>query len=199
MGSADELEETVIAAAQAGDAGALEQVVLASQDLLLRIVRAHRSTSLAEEDLLQEAVLALIQRLGRYRPRGGRFSHWVSRMAVRVCLDRLRHERARTRPRAPDAGWMAYLVDRRQQPPVDAIAAADTVDYLLAALPPKDRLTLSLLDLEGHSTCEVAALTGWSTTMVKVRAFRARRRLRSLAEAVAQPGPGARKDGHDQL
>jgi RNA polymerase sigma-70 factor (ECF subfamily) len=41
---------------------------------------------------------------------------------------------------------------------------------------------LLLLDGEGWSVKEIAARIGWTTANVKVRAFRARRRLRRLLE-----------------
>ena len=53
----------------------------------------------------------------------------------------------------------------------------------MSQLPPKDRLVISLLDLEEKSVKEIGELTGWSHSLVKVRAFRARRKLRKLAEA----------------
>jgi RNA polymerase sigma-70 factor (ECF subfamily) len=57
------------------------------------------------------------------------------------------------------------------------------VGKLLSQLPPKDRLVITLLDLEEKSVKEISELTGWSPSLVKVRAFRARRKLRKLAKA----------------
>ena len=56
------------------------------------------------------------------------------------------------------------------------------VERALGALDPKDRFLLLLLDGEGWAVSEIAARLGWSATNVKVRAFRARRRLRRLLE-----------------
>jgi DNA-directed RNA polymerase specialized sigma24 family protein len=55
------------------------------------------------------------------------------------------------------------------------------VEALLSQLPPDDRCLLTLLALEERSLDEVAALTGRSRTVLKVRAFRARRRLQDAA------------------
>ncbi len=52
---------------------------------------------------------------------------------------------------------------------------------MLAQLPPRDRLVVSLLDVAEHTVAEVSEMTGWSRTLVRVRAFRARRRLRVVA------------------
>ena len=45
-------------------------------------------------------------------------------------------------------------------------------------LKPADRMVILLLDGEGWSTAEIAARMGWTRTNVKVRAHRARARLR---------------------
>jgi len=52
----------------------------------------------------------------------------------------------------------------------------------LAQLSPKERLVITLLELEERSVHEIADFTGWSTSNVKVRAFRARAALRKLME-----------------
>ena len=63
----------------------------------------------------------------------------------------------------------------------EVLGARVAIEALLSQLPPDDRLLLTLLSLEERSLEEVAALTGQSRTVLKVRAFRARRRLRDSA------------------
>lgn len=156
--------------------------------LVIRIVRAHLPRRMAEEDLAQEVFLKLFSRLAQYRPRDAiPFEHWVSRLAVRTCLDSLRAERRRPELRWSDLGdegvaWLQYVLLAKDAPPDASPAAArEVVENLLRQLPPKDRLVISLLDLEQRSVKEVSVITGWSATLVKVRAFRARRRLRKIA------------------
>ena len=85
--------------------------------------------------------------------------------------------------------WLGHLAGERATPAdSEADAARELVDRLLAELSPDDRLVLTLLDLEQRSTAEIAQLTGWSRTLVKVRAFRARRRLRVVAERLDRGG-----------
>jgi RNA polymerase sigma-70 factor (ECF subfamily) len=48
---------------------------------------------------------------------------------------------------------------------------------LLKALSPEDRLLIRMLEIEELSVDEVRQRTGWSATLIRVRAFRARRRL----------------------
>jgi RNA polymerase sigma-70 factor (ECF subfamily) len=56
------------------------------------------------------------------------------------------------------------------------------VAVALEQLPPRDRLVLTLLYLESRSVAEAAELAGWSESMVKVQAHRARQKLRALLE-----------------
>src|SRR5262249_13567749 len=67
--------------------------------------------------------------------------------------------------------------------------AAELLAALLARLRPRDRLVLTLLYWDGCSIEEASTLTGWSRTMVKVQAFRARQRLEKLLP------PGLRPEG----
>jgi len=150
------------------------------------MVRAHHLRSLADEDLIQEVFLTMLARLDRYRVQPGiPFRHWLSRVAVNVCLDRARSEQRRIGSliAAKSVGLMHWLCDGNAVEPDDAVASADAVETLLAELPTADRLVLTLIDLEGRSAQEVAAITGWSESLVRVRAFRARRRLRGIARS----------------
>ena len=64
--------------------------------------------------------------------------------------------------------------------------AAVLLHQLLAQLPPRDRLVLTLRYVEEHSVEAAAELTGWTRTMVKVQAWRARGKLRKLFEEAMQ-------------
>ena len=114
------------------------------------------------------------------------FPHWVSRIAVTTCIDHLRAQK-----RKPEFRW-ADLSDKEAEvldtvltndndvAPDDAMAAHELVGKLLAQLKPEDQLVIRLLDLEQKTIAEICELTGWNGSLVKVRAFRARRKLRKL-------------------
>lgn len=159
--------------------------------LVIRIVRSHLPRRTAEEDLAQDVFVKLFTRLDQYEARPGvSFEHWVSRLAVRTCLDALRAEKRRPELRWSDlseeeTAWLDYLV--AEVPTAPDVSASDTreaVEKLLAQLSPPDRLVINLLDLEQRPVKDIARITGWSVTLVKVRAFRARRKLRALAQAL---------------
>jgi len=159
--------------------------------LVIRIVRSHLPRRVAEEDLAQEIYVKLFTRLDQYQMRSGApFEHWVSRMAVRTCLDALRAIERRPELRWADlsedqVAWLEFmLADPTPPPDGSAASARELVERLLAQLPPDDRLVISLMDLQQQSVREISQATGWSQALVKVRAFRARRKLRKLAQAL---------------
>jgi len=179
---------TQLAAAARGEPEAARALVEHCHPLVMRIVRAHRPRTVPEEDLAQEVYLKMFGRLDRYEPRAGvPFEHWLSRLAVRTCLDALRAERRRPQASSfslePDAeAWLTALRGRAEPPAIEnALAARQLVETLLGRLAPEDRLVLVLLDLEERPVAEVSRLLGWNAGLVRVRAFRARRRLRSAA------------------
>jgi RNA polymerase sigma-70 factor (ECF subfamily) len=158
--------------------------------LVIRIVRSHLPRRTAEEDLAQEVFVKLFARLDQYEVRRGiPFEHWVSRLAVRTCLDALRAESRRPEVRWSDlreeqSAWLEFMISDESTPPdTESASARELVELLLSQLSPEDRLVIHLLDLEQRSVRDIAGLTGWSSTLVKVRAFRARRKLRKIAES----------------
>ena len=111
----------------------------------------------------------------------------MARLAINVCRDALRSERRRIRtvPVTPEARtWIESLLPDRQAPADETLGARQAVGALLDALPPPDRALLTWLHLEERSLEEVSTLTGWSRTRIKVRAFRARRRLQAAARVL---------------
>jgi RNA polymerase sigma-70 factor (ECF subfamily) len=138
---------------------------------------------------MQEVFLKLLQKLESYQPRVGvPFEHWVSRLTVRTCLDALRAEKARPEWRMADLNegeteWLDYMLQRQTETPHTPDREAKAIVIrLLAQLSPPDRLVLTLLDLEERSTQEIAQMTGWTRPMVKMRAMRARHKLRVIAQ-----------------
>ncbi len=150
--------------------------------LVIRIVRAHLPRRVAEEDLAQEIFLKMFTRLDQYQG-AVPFPHWVSRIAVTTCIDHLRAQKRRPELRWADLSENetdfldAALTNENDVSPDDAMEAKELVNKLLDQLKPEDRLVIQYLDLEQKSIAEISELTGWNPTLVKVRAFRARRKL----------------------
>lgn len=155
--------------------------------LVIRIVRSHLPRRVAEEDLAQEVFMKMFTRLDQYQGNVP-FSHWVSRIAVTTCIDHLRAQKRRPEFRWADLSENqaevldAVLTNENDVPANDAMAAHELVHQLLAGLKPDDQMVIRLLDLEQKTIAEIAELTGWNQSLIKVRAFRARRKLQKLFE-----------------
>lgn len=192
MPSAELDVPTCLDQVRAGDDDAARALVEHFYPKVIRIVRSHLPRRTLEEDLAQEVFLKMFVRLDQYEARDGKpFEHWLARLAVRTCLDALRSERRRPEWRFGDLplleggerDWLDYLsAPEPGDAPTDAFAARELVEKLLSLLSADDRLILTLLDLEQRSVAEICALTGWNASRVKVRAFRARRKLRQHLE-----------------
>jgi RNA polymerase sigma-70 factor (ECF subfamily) len=167
------------------DQAACRQLVEQLYPLVSRIVRSHLPRRVAEEDLAQDVFLKMFTRLEQYQGNVP-FPHWVSRIAVTTCIDQLRAQKRRPEFRWADLSENEaevldnVLTDERDVAPGKALAARELVEKLLGQLKPDDRLVLQLLDLEQKTIAEISGLTGWNQTLVKVRAFRARRKLQKL-------------------
>lgn len=174
-----------LALVREGDQRAARDLVEHLYPLVIRIVRSHLPRRVAEEDLAQEVFLKMFSRLAQYQG-AVPFTHWVSRIAVTTCIDHLRAQKRRPEFRWADLSESeadvldAVLTNEREVPANDALAATELVQKLLGQLKPDDQLVLRLLDLEQKTIAEIAALTGWNQSLIKVRAFRARRKLQKL-------------------
>jgi RNA polymerase sigma-70 factor (ECF subfamily) len=164
------------------DQTAARELVEHLHPLVIRIVRSHLPRRVSEEDLSQEIFLKMFTRIDQYQG-SVPFSHWVSRIAVTTCIDQLRAQKRRPELRWADLSESeadvldSVITNEKDVAPDDAACAKELVNKLLDQLKPEDRLVIQYLDLEQRSIAEISALTGWNQTLVKVRAFRARRKL----------------------
>ena len=153
--------------------------------LILKVVRSHLPQRMAEEDLVQTIFMKVFANLNQFAGQVP-VAHWVSRIAVNTCLNALKAEKARPELRWADLSEETQHVveslaaDEPDERAMHGGVARELLHKLLAGLNAADRLVVTLLHLEEKSVAEVRALTGWSAPVVKVRAFRARKKLQKL-------------------
>jgi RNA polymerase sigma-70 factor, ECF subfamily len=151
--------------------------------LVIKIVRAHLPRRTSEEDLAQAIFMKVFAKIEQFSGKVP-FEHWVSRVAVNTCLNQLQSEKVR-----PELRWADLSEDEErvlealsatgeELHPSQGLAARELTDRLLASLNPEDRLVISMIHLEERSVEEVRQMTGWSRSLIKVRAFRARQKLK---------------------
>ncbi len=131
------------------------------------------------EELVHDVFVQAYLSLGGFRG-AAPFLHWLRRIATRVGYAHWKLEsRARDRQAAAKAEFASAPQSLETATPSEA---GEYVYRVLAQLPPKERLVLNLLYFEDCSTLEIAERTGWSRSLVKVRAYRARQKLKRLLE-----------------
>jgi len=117
--------------------------------------------------------------------------HWVSRIAVNTCLNQIASEKARPELRHADLSEEEQAVvqnlaaSSEELAPDRQFASRQLVEHLLDLLKPAERLVIDLLYLQQRSVAEIRQLTGWSTSLIKVRAFRARRKMKDQLNKIS--------------
>ena len=183
----------LVAAARQHDESAAREIVGRLYPLVVRLVRSHRPRRTAEEDLCQMIFAKVFQKLSQFSGKVP-LEHWVSRIAVNTCINQIQAERARPEFREADLSDEEIAVinnlaaTSEELGPDRSFAARDLVEHLLAALKPAERLVIDLLYLQQRSVAEIQALTGWGASLVKVRAFRARQKMKQQFDRFTAEG-----------
>ncbi len=165
------------------DEAAARELVRRLHPLVAKLVRSHRPRRAAEEDLCQMIFIKIFQKLPQWSGKVP-LEHWVSRVAINTCLNQIQSEKVRPEFRYADLSEEeAAVVENLAATPADLapgmnLAARDLVEHLLVALKPRERLVIDLFYLQQLSVAEIQKRTGWSASLVKVRAFRARQKMR---------------------
>ena len=169
-----------------GDEDAAHALLHHFHPFVMRLVRSHMPRRTSEEDLTQMIFIKIFQNLDKYSGKVP-LKHWISRIAVNTCLNELRSEKRRPEWRLSDfdpetSAAIEQLVRTETDfaSPDDERVAKELLDRLLAQLPPEDRLLVTLLHLEERSVREIHLLTGWSRAAIRVRAFRARTKMKKM-------------------
>jgi RNA polymerase sigma-70 factor (ECF subfamily) len=167
------------------DESAARELVRSLYPLVAKLVRAHRPVRSAEEDLGQMIFIKILQKLSQFSGKVP-LEHWVSRIAINTCLNQIQAEKARPELREADLSEEQAAVVRNLATTADdlapdqSFASRQLVEHLMNALKPAERLVIDLLYLQQQSVEEIRRVTGWSGALVKVRAFRARQKMKQL-------------------
>ena len=183
---ADEgVSRELVAAVVRQDESAARELVRKLYPLVAKLVRAHRPVRSAEEDLCQMIFIKILQKLSQFSGTVP-LEHWVSRIAINTCINQIQAEKARPELREADLSEAQAAVLQNlaatadELAPDQSFASRQLVEHLMNALKPAERLVIDLLYLQQKSVAEVRHTTGWSGALVKVRAFRARQKMKQL-------------------
>jgi RNA polymerase sigma factor (sigma-70 family) len=185
VGMANDLDvAALVAAALRDDDEAARELVRHLYPYVAKLVRTHLPHRTSEEDLCQMIFIKMFQNLGQYSGTVP-LEHWLSRIAINTCLNQIASEKTRPELRRADLSEeQEAVVDNlaatsAELEPGQQLASRDLVSHLLDRLKPAERLVLDMMYLQQKSVEEIRKLTGWSAALVKVRAFRARQKLKA--------------------
>ena len=181
---ADRDSAELVQAALQHDDEAARELVRRLYPLVAKMVRSHRPRRTSEEDLCQMIFIKIFQKLSQFSGKVP-LEHWVSRIAVNTCLNQIESEKVRPEVRQTDlseeeqAVVENLAVSSEELAPDRQLASRQLVEHLLQQLKPVERLVIDLLYLQGRSVEEIHKITGMSVAAIKVRAFRARQKMKT--------------------
>ncbi len=180
-------DEELVGLVVSGEVNCFEELITRYQPRVFGMARKYFRNESDVEDVVQTIFTKTFQKLGSYRGTAP-FEHWFMRLSVNTCYDALR--RKRTRPEHTisdmlfdDESWqdrLGNIPDASDR--VGLEEARDLVHTVLGQISDRARIVLTLQELEGRTIKEITEITGWSESLVKVQAFRARKEMRAAVE-----------------
>ena len=180
-------DEEIVAAVLGGDIESFEELILRYQPRIFGMARKYFRNESDVEDLVQTIFTKTYKKLGSFK-KTAPFEHWFMRLSVNTCYDALRRrtkhcEQAVSDLMFEDESWQNRLdniPDSEDQESLDK--ANELVHSVMEQISNKARIVLTMQELEGRSIKEISELTGWSISLVKGQAFRARKEMRAAVE-----------------
>ncbi len=192
----------LISEAQQGNQEAFEALVKLYQQRVFALLGSFLRRRQDVEDLAQEVFLKAYLAIGRFRP-GAPLAPWLYRIAVNTCYDHLRSIRRRPEVALDDLAEREKMYLSVGGQSDDRAAARDLAERILAAIPPKDRLAITLREVQGFEIADIAQALGCTRPAAKVRLFRARRAmqvaLQRLIRLEEQTAEHSRRRGQDDV
>ncbi|MDP6903839.1 MAG: RNA polymerase sigma factor [Verrucomicrobiota bacterium] len=181
-------DKDLIAEVLEGSAESFEPLVVKYQSRIFALARRYARREDEVEDIVQTVFLKAYSKLSSYRG-DAPFEHWLMRTATYTCYDFLRKHQRNREWNASDLSeeendWFENIGEESTAE-TNREAASTLVNKLLEGLKPEDRHIITLLELEHQTVKEIAELTGLSESNVKVKAHRAREKMRSALARIA--------------
>jgi RNA polymerase sigma-70 factor (ECF subfamily) len=179
----DLTDDRLVELACAHDLTAFEALMRRHNRRLFRVARGIlRDPSLAE-DAVQEAYLRTFTKLATYRPTG-RFSSWLTRVALNEALMMRRREKGDTVSLDEMGEELVVPAEPTSEAPtaeqfVEAAHARALLEHAIDALPENFRMVFLLRVVEGLDVRETSECLELNQSTVRTRLFRAQRQLRA--------------------
>jgi RNA polymerase sigma-70 factor (ECF subfamily) len=180
-------DEELVGIVVGGDVDCFEELITRYQPRVFGMARKYFRNESDAEDVVQTIFTKTFQKLSSYKGTAP-FEHWFMRLSVNTCYDALRRKRNRPDQTISDMlfddeSWqdrLGKIPDASDR--VGLEEARELVYTVLGQISDRARIVLTLQELEGRTIKEIAEITGWSESLVKVQAFRARKEMRASVE-----------------
>ena len=186
-------DRELVRLAQTGNKEAFEELVRRHQHRVFAVAGGILRRREDVEDIAQQVFVKAYFSVKRFDQRAA-FSTWLYKITVNECWDLLRKKKVRPLLYESDLSeeqnqqfTAAEKLESAAQDVSDKLEAQQRVEILLQGLDERDRMMLILKEVEGFAIEEIAEILDLNANTVKVRLFRARRRIVSQARK--------RKDG----
>ncbi len=185
------VDPETIRKAQSGDDEAFSEIIRAYRKRILGTV--YRTISRGEdvEDVGQEVFVRLYDSLRQLRTPQV-FEPWLYRLTINACYDYLRRKRREINVRMADLSEQqvvaidAALSGKKALEDNKREGARELLEILLARVSDDDRILLTMKEIEGLSLKELSRVYKVNTNALKVRLFRARKRVLKAYETLAE-------------
>ena len=189
MDATDATDKELIAEVLEGNPESFEPLVVKYQPRVFAIARRYARREDEVEDIVQTVFMKAYTKLSSYRG-DAPFEHWLMRTATFTCYDFLRKHQRNREWNATDLSdeendWLENVGEDNSEKETSQAAAKALVDRLLEGLKPDDRMIITMLDIERKSVKEISELTDFTESNVKVRAHRARDKMKKILATLA--------------
>ena len=170
----------LIDGARRGDEQALEQLVTAAYPSIRRWALVQTGEEAEADDLTQDVLIRMVRTISTFAGDSA-LATWLYAMTRNAAIDRLRRQRRRRGllgdPRSVEGLTPSDPEDPQRR--VERRDVGEALETFCAELPSRQREVFDLVELQGRSSAEAAALLGIEPVSVRAHLLKARRRLRS--------------------
>ncbi len=177
-------DEELVRQVLAGEIDRFSVLIHRHQVRVTGLVRRYMRSDADAEEVIQLVFIKAFRKLKDWRGQSP-FEHWLCRIALRVCLDRLRSRKSRpellfSELSAEEEEWLKNAQVCPDRVSSESAAACELIERAFEELSPKNRLVLDLFEIQGKSGPEISRLMQCTPLAVKMRLFRARRELKKV-------------------
>lgn len=192
----DTPEAEIVRRAQAGDNQAFTEIIERHQNMVFSVAYRMVRRRIDAEDVAQQVFAKIFFALKKFDMRSS-LSTWIYKIALNETYDYLRRLKNRRVVYEGDLSEQADEVAEGASRVADAAprldersAKRDYLMKLLAHVTEEERMLLFQKEVEGRTVEELSGLTGINENTIKVKLFRARKKLVKAAERLDSDGAG---------